>query len=71
MIFTTIQLINSCNDRAVHLSDKKQTDVVYLDFAKAFDSVVHKKLLTKVISYGIDGLLLSWIKAFPLFYNKL
>ena len=39
-------------------------DEVYLDFRKAFDSVPHRRLLSKVQSYGVSGKLLSWIEAF-------
>ena len=39
-------------------------DVIYLDFAKAFDSVPHKRLLRKLKGYGIEGKLLSWIQDF-------
>ena len=36
-------------------------DIIYLDFAKAFDKVPHQRLLEKVKSHGIRGKLLSWI----------
>ena len=36
-------------------------DVVFLDFAKAFDKVPHQRLLTKLASFGIGGSLLKWI----------
>ena len=36
---TNTQLLESCNDWAVHLSNRKQVDIAYLDFAKAFDSL--------------------------------
>ncbi len=36
-------------------------DFVYLDFAKAFDSVNHRFLLAKLKSSGIDGAVLNWI----------
>ena len=36
-------------------------DVVYLDFAKAFDKVPHKRLLSKLEAHGIRGKILSWI----------
>ena len=38
--------------------------MIYLDFAKAFDSVPHHRLITKLQSYGIDGKILNWIKSF-------
>ena len=39
-------------------------DVIYTDFAKAFDSVAHERLLKKLNSIGIKGDLLKWIKSF-------
>jgi len=38
--------------------------VAYIDFAKAFDSVCHNKLLLKLTAYGICGSLLNWISSF-------
>ena len=38
-------------------------DIVFLDFAKAFDKVPAKRLLKKVRAHGIGGQLYSWIKA--------
>ncbi|MCP4652569.1 MAG: hypothetical protein GY858_04205 [Candidatus Omnitrophica bacterium] len=39
-------------------------DIIYLDFAKAFDTVSHTKLIQKLGSYGLSGRLLAWIKAY-------
>ena len=39
-------------------------DSVYLDFAKAFDTVPHERLLVKLASYGIGGQVLKWIRHF-------
>ena len=39
-------------------------DTIYLDFAKAFGSVPHERLLEKVKCYGIRGDILEWIKLF-------
>jgi hypothetical protein len=36
-------------------------DVIYLDFAKAFDKVPHKRLLQKFQSHGIKGHVAAWI----------
>ena len=38
-------------------------DVVYLDFAKAFDKVPHKRLLLKLEAHGISGNVLGWIQS--------
>ena len=40
------------------------TDVIYLNFAKAFDSVPHNRLIYKLSKYGITGNLLHWISDF-------
>ena len=37
------------------LDNKTQTDAILLDFAKAFDKVPHKRLLSKLTAYGITG----------------
>ena len=39
-------------------------DIIYTDFAKAFDRVPHQRLLLKLKLLGITGKTLSWIKAF-------
>jgi hypothetical protein len=42
---------------------KKQVDLVILDFSKALDTVPHRKLLHK-LNYGIHGNILKWISSF-------
>jgi ribonuclease P/MRP protein subunit RPP40 len=37
-------------------------DCIYLDFAKAFDSVSNERLLFKAQSYSISGKILNWLK---------
>ena len=39
-------------------------DCVYLDYAKAFDKVPHKRLINKIRAYGINGNLLNWLENF-------
>ena len=42
----------------------QQTDIILLDFSKAFDKVSHKKLLLKLHHCGVRGQVFHWIKAF-------
>ena len=46
------------------LDKKIPVDAIYLDFSKAFDTVPHKRLLTKLEGYGVKGKVLNWIKDF-------
>ena len=43
--------------------DQKQTDVIIMDFAKAFDKVPHRRLLYKLDYYGIRGSTHKWISS--------
>ena len=43
---------------------KKQTDLIFLDFSKAFDKVSHEKLALKQHDYDIRGPALKWVKGF-------
>ena len=43
--FCETQLIATVNDIAENLDTGKQTDVILLDFSKAFDKVAHMRLL--------------------------
>jgi len=55
------QLIALVEDLSYALDQKKQTDVILLDFAKAFDSVPHQRLLAKLRYYRIDNFTCQWI----------
>ena len=41
----------------------KLVDIIYIDFRKAFDLLVHSKILVKRSSYGIGYELLYWIQS--------
>ena len=49
------QRILTVDDLAKGIEDKGQTDLVLLDFSKAFDKVSHKLLLHKIQHYGVRG----------------
>ena len=58
------QLISVTHEWAKVLNIHGQVDVIFLDFAKAFDSVPHEKLLLKARHYGIRGKLNEWLRDF-------
>ena len=61
---TTTQLLECNLDWNVALNSRKHLDIIYLDYAKAFDSVVHVKLLAKLSCYGLCDQLIISIKNF-------
>ena len=62
---TLFQLLTFLNDVHSSLQCKSQTDVIYLDFRKAFDSSVsHNELLTKLWCIGIRGKIWCWLQAY-------
>ena len=58
------QLVTLCHELADSLDKNKQTDMVILDFSKAFDRVSHQRLLIKLRHYGIQGTTFQWIQSF-------
>ena len=61
---TCTNLLECFNDWTVCVQSRSQTAVIYIDFAKAFDVVSHKKLFARLFSYGVRGSVLLWIENF-------
>ena len=60
-VTNVLEVINKWTEA---LDEGQVIDAVYLDFAKAFDSVPHQRLILKIDSYGITSKVQSWIRAF-------
>ena len=58
------QLIQLVEDLARGMTSGKQSDLILLDFSKAFDKVSHLKLLYKLQMHGVQGKTLGWIESF-------
>ena len=61
----TTLMVDYCDSLALSLNSSIETDVIYFDFSKAFDTVSHDILLDKLKNvYKIDGLLLNFLRCY-------
>ena len=56
------QLLSALHTIGYDLHKNTQTDILYLDFAKAFDSVNYTIVLEKLLGDGVTGPVLGWFK---------
>jgi hypothetical protein len=61
---TMLQLLHMLDKWTRYLEEGGQVDAIYTDFEKAFDKVPHKRLISKLQAYGINDILVNWIKDF-------
>ena len=60
----TTNLLEAMNIWTEALMHDIPVDILYLDYAKAFDTVPHQRLIHQVETFGITGNILKWIQAF-------
>ena len=58
------QLILTIQDLAKNIDNRGQTDLILLDFSKAFDKVPHNRLIYKINYYGVRHSTNQWIANF-------
>ena len=58
------QLSAVVNDLQITLDNRSQTDLIILDFSKAFDTVPHCRLLGKLDHLGIRNNIHKWTDCF-------
>ena len=63
------QLLNTVEDLSRRLDRRQATDLLILDFNKAFDTVPHCRLLHKIQHYGVTGRTNKWIQSW-LFHRQ-
>ena len=56
---TSTQLLECLLDWSVTFRDNQSVDVLYVDYSRAFDLVVHTKLLNKLLQFGIHDALFN------------
>ena len=61
---TVLQLLQIMDKWTEFLDLGGQVDVVYTDLEKAFDKIPHKRLISKLHSYGLNNGIIDWIEAF-------
>ena len=58
------QLISFTQEIFDNLEEGKQTDLIIMDFSKAFDKVDHNLLIYELVNLGVNLKAVSWIKLF-------
>ena len=61
---TALKLLTSISRIVDFMDAKHSLDAIFLDVRKAFDSVGHMVLLSKLQSIGFEGEALSWFKGY-------
>lgn len=61
---TSTQLVQFLMEVGDSLDNSCQSDVIYTDFAKAFDTVSHELLLQKMCKMGFNGSLMKWFTSY-------
>ena len=50
------------NDWTSSIENGTFNDCIYLDYQKAFDTVPHNRLISKLYAYNLDARIIKWIK---------
>ena len=58
------QMLSHFDEIMLGLLEDKDTDSIYLDYAKAFDKVDHDLLIKKLERYGLPPIITKWITSF-------
>ena len=59
--YAVLDIVNTCHD---YIERKMYSGLVFLDIAKAFDTVDHHILLQKLEKYGIRGVVQQFYQSF-------
>lgn len=62
--------VTTVEDISLNMDIGIQTDMLILDFSKAFDVVPHQRLLAKLKYYGIRGNIFFWISTWLIQKNQ-
>ena len=61
---TTGAILSAVNDWHCHLDRVAEVQTVFFDFQKAFDTVPHAKLISKLTALSVSPHLVSWISSY-------
>jgi len=56
-----LQLLQITDKLREYLESGGQIDTIYSDFEKAFDKMPHRRLISKLHTYGLHDTIINWI----------
>ena len=67
---TVMQMLKILDQWTLGLEKGGYFDIIYTDFEKAFDKVPHRRLLNKLVSYGVRPEVVKWIEGFLIYRQQ-
>ena len=64
------QLVTVCHNISDSMDEGVRTDAIIIEFSKAFNSVPHDRLLTKIVAIRVDLRVGVWVKEFLLGWSQ-
>ena len=55
-------LISTTHDWLQQLEAGNEIGAIFFDFEKAFDQVLHQRLMSKLMSLGLDPYIMTWLR---------
>jgi hypothetical protein len=61
---STLQLLKVMDEWTAALDEGNSINCIYMDFMKAFDTVPHRRMLSKLRSFGFTETMVKWVESF-------
>ena len=70
MLNKYVIFLEEIDEGRYRIDEGSPVDIIYLDFQKAFDKVLHQRLLVKLKAYGIGDDIINWIEQWLIYRRQ-